>query len=367
MSSILSGKKVLVTGATGFIGGRLIEKLIFEHGARPQALVNNFMHASRLARFDLEMIGGGLHKAEAVDRAVAGCEVVFNCAHDFNSVPRNLDGARLLAEACLRHRARRLVHISSISVYQPLRGTGENLDETAPSEMCGWGYPDSKLAVERELLDYGSKHGLPVTVLQPTIVYGPYSRPWTLGPAKNLRAGRVVLPADGEGVCNAVYVDDVADAVMLAAQKDAAVGERFLISGPDAVSWHEFYALFERILGTQSVVLMPTAEIERLNRRDGITPQLGALRHDPRRLLNWQPVRRLYKFVRQRAGDKLRKQVRQAMPQPLYAPDPERLDIFQSRAVVRSEKARRLLGFEPAFDFKRGMQLTEQFMKWANL
>jgi nucleoside-diphosphate-sugar epimerase len=313
------------------------------------------------------MIGGGLNEAEAIDHAVAGCDTIFNCAHDFHNAQRNLDGARILAEACLRHKVRRLIHVSSISVYQPLRGSQGDLDETAPSEMCGLSYPDNKLAVEKELLQYGDKSGLPVVILQPTIVYGPFSRAWTVSPAKYLRIGRVVLPAESEGVCNAVYVDDVADALILAAQKDAAVGERFLISGPDAVTWREFYHAYEQMLGTQSVVLMTTTEIEQLNQAEGIAPSLGAIRQDPRRLLNWQPVRRLYKFARDRVSDSFRKQVRQAMPRPLYAPDAERLDILQSRAVVRIDKARRLLGYQPAFDFKRGMDFTAQFVKWANL
>jgi hypothetical protein len=112
---------------------------------------------------------------------------------------------------------------------------------------------------------------------------------------------------------------------------------------------------------------MTTTEIEQLNQAEGIAPSLGAIRQDPRRLLNWQPVRRLYKFARDRVSDSFRKQVRQAMPRPLYAPDAERLDILQSRAVVRIDKARRLLGYQPAFDFKRGMDFTAQFVKWANL
>ncbi len=168
----LTGKNALVTGATGFIGGRLVEKLILHHGAKVRTLVRAFTHASRIARFDLEMIPGAIVDVDAVDRAVADCEVVFHCAHDFEEAQRNLDGARVLADACLRHKVKRLVHVSSISVYEPL--ADGDMDEDSPAEPCGWTYPDNKLSVERMLLQYGSEHGLPVVVLQPTIVYGPY-------------------------------------------------------------------------------------------------------------------------------------------------------------------------------------------------
>jgi len=363
---MLRFKKALVTGASGFIGGRLTEQLILDHGVEVRALVSRFTHASRIARFNLEMVGGGIDDAEAVDRAVAGCEVVFHCAHDFEHPQRNLDGARALAEASLRHGVRRLVYVSSISVYEPLPDL--EVDESTKSEPCGWTYPDNKLAVENMLLEFGAGHGLPVAVLQPTIVYGPYSRPWTLDPVIRLRSGRVVLPDDGGGVCNPVYVDDVVAALLAAAEDEAAVGERFLISGPDAVTWREFYAAYERLLGTQSVVLMPTGEIQRLNGQKGEVSNFQLSKRDPFKLLNYTLVRRIYKFVRRhRIGEGLRKQAKQALPPPLYLPDEVRLALLRARARVKIDKARRMLGYQPAYDFNRGMALTAKYIEWAQL
>ena len=362
---MLTGKKALITGATGFIGGRLVEKLILYHGAQVRALVRDFAHASRIARYNLETIGGRAVDAEAFDRAVAGGDAILHCAHDWQGDQRNLDSARMLAEACLRHKVRRLIHVSYISAYEPLPD-GE-VDESTPAEPCGWSYPDNKLAVERLLLEYGDEHGLPVVVLQPTIVYGPFARSWTVAPVMRLRAGRLALPDNG-GLCNAVYVDDVVDALILAAQRDEAVGERFLISGPDTVTWREFYAAYERMLGTKSVVLMPAEEIGRINQRDnGVTSNIKMLRQDPIQVLNWAPVRKLYKFARRRVGERLRKKARQTIPPPLHVPDETRLALLRAHTTVKIDKARRLLGYEPAFNFERGMDLTAQFVKWANL
>lgn len=366
---MLTNKKVLVTGGTGFIGGRLIEKLVLYNNANVRALVRNFAHASRIARFDLEMVSGGVGDAEAVDKAVAGCDTVFHCAHDFSSknANQNVEGTRVLAEACLRHKVRRLVHLSTISVYEPLpKG---DLDESGPAEPCGWVYPDNKLAVENLFLKYHKERGLPVVVLQPTIVYGPFAKAWTINPITLLRSYRVALPS--EGICNAVYVDDVVDAMLLSAENDKAVGERFLISGPDAVSWHEFYRAYERMLGMQRIVPMASKQLEQAKQisepTNGLAAHLNVFRHDPIKMLNLAPVRRLYKFTRRQLGEGLRKKMSKAVPAPLYVPEDQMLALYGALATVKIDKARRLLGYNPAYDFKRGMDLTAQYVEWANL
>src|SRR5688572_22740302 len=146
MRTAMTGKRALVTGATGFIGGRLVERLVLDQGADVRALVKNFARASRLARFKVEMVAGAINNLQAVDKAVEGCDVVFHCAHDFDHPQTNLEGAQALAAACVRHNVQRLVHVSSISVYEPL--PDGDVDESTAAVPCGWTYPDNKLAVE---------------------------------------------------------------------------------------------------------------------------------------------------------------------------------------------------------------------------
>jgi nucleoside-diphosphate-sugar epimerase len=369
----MSDQKILVTGATGFIGGRLVEKLILYHAASVRALVRDFAHASRLSRFNLEMVGGGIADAGAVDRAVAGCDTVFHCAHDFSgkNAQQNLDGTRNVAEACLRHRVRRLVHVSTISVYEPLQDG--DLDESSPAEPCGWIYPDNKLAIEQMLLNYWKERGLPVVVLQPTIVYGPFAKSWTIKPIKLLRDSRVALPQ--EGLCNAVYVDDVVDALILAAGKQQVEGERFLISGAEPVSWREFFGAFERMLGFERVTLMSNEQIEQSKKMTrpagGIAVKFRSLREDPRRIARqvvvWPPVLKLYRLAQSLMGEEFAKPVAKDWPAPLFVPEDQLLALYGARTTVKIDKARRLLGYEPTFDFERGMNLTAQYVKWAKL
>ena len=159
----MRGRKALVTGATGFIGGRLCEKLILSHGAEVRALVRNFANASRVARLDAELQAGDVSDARAVDEAVRGCDTVFHCAHDWHDPERNVTAVRLLADACRRHAVRRLVHVSSISVYEPL--PDGDVDESTRAEPSGFGYADNKLETERIALRLGAESGLPVTVV----------------------------------------------------------------------------------------------------------------------------------------------------------------------------------------------------------
>jgi nucleoside-diphosphate-sugar epimerase len=358
--------KALVTGATGFIGGRLVEKLLLERKAAVRALIKDYSRASRVARFELEMIRGDISDTGAVDRAVKDCDVVFHCAHDFSNPDKNVIAARALAEACARHRIKRLVYTSSFTVYHPLPEGA--LDECSPTEQSGWSYAENKLEIEKYLLGAANDRGLPVTVLQPTIVYGPFSQPWTIRPVMKLRNGRVVLPADSEGLCNAVYVDDVVDALILASERDEAVGERFLISGPDVVTWDAFFRAYEQLLGTKSLVWMPGTEIERLNRTGLAKSKLLVLVRDPRRLLLSGPIRSVYKHMRRQSiGESLLGKAKEVLPPPLHVPSAVELSMYRARARVRTEKASRLLGYKPAFNFARGMDITAKYVEWANL
>ena len=367
---MLTGSKVLVTGATGCIGGRLVEKLVLYHGVEVRVLVRNLARAIRLSRFRVEMVRGDITDADAIAQAVSGCDVVIHCAHDFGDPNRNLMAASLLAEASLRHNIEGFVHVSTKAVYKPL--AEGYLDESFPEEPYGWTYADNKLAVERELLRYWEQKGLPVVVLQPTTVYGPFSN-WTLGPVQWLKTQRVVLPDAGEGQANAVYVDDVVDALILAARQKGVEGERFLVSGSEPVSWRQFYAAYERLLGTQSLTFMPAEQLEKLTRQQDSASKLRLIAFDPRNAIErlsanrWLAIRFLYSLARRCVSDSLVQKTKRRLPPPLLLPDPHRLASYRSASQVKSDKARKLLGYQPSFDLSRGMELTASFLRWANL
>jgi len=389
----LSGKQVLVTGGTGFIGGRLVEKLVLECEAQVRVLVRSFTTTSRIARFPLEMIQGDVADTEAVRRAADGCEVIFHCVYGNKGTARQrraatVGGTEAVAKAALATGASRMVHVSTISVYG--RTPDGDLDETAPRRRSGDFYADTKLKAERLVFNYYRKYGLPVVVIQPTIVYGPFAAVWTVEPLQQLRTGRIVLVNGGDGLCNAVYVDDVVQAMILAATQQNVVGKAFLVSGEAPVTWRDFYCAYERMLGVSGTVSMSAAEAkayarEQRKARSILNQALNILREEPavrERVLRSPEVATLVKFVQsllpEQTWQSLKRRImgRGGTGQPPVATEGEKpihsLDsslvwFYGSKTRVRIDKAKRILGYQPAFDLESGVRLTEQWARWANL
>lgn len=386
----LRGKRVLVTGGTGFIGGRLVERLAMDYGAEVRVLVRDFARAPRIARFPIEMVQGDVTDLSAVRKAMEGCEVVFHCAYGNTGRPVQqrevtLKGTENVLAAALEGSIKRVVHISTISVYGQT-GHGD-LDESAPRKYSKEVYADSKLEAEELTFHYFNKYALPVSIIQPTVVYGPFGRVWTLGPINQLKAGRVILVENGSGLCNAVYLDDVIQAMILAATRDEAVGQAFLISAEEPVTWREFYGAYEKMLGTKSTISMSLSEVRdfnrRYNREHGTVNQVvTALREHPyilRGILQLRAVNRLYRIAKTTVPDSLWNRLKNVLiannvdnqhrlhEKSILPLARKEVDFFLARTRVRIDKAKHLLGYEPNSNLERGMELTEEWLRFANL
>lgn len=365
-ATLPAGTAVAVTGATGFIGGRLVEMLAAD-GAAVTCLVRGDP-GSRVRATGSAVRAVDLADPEQVRRALAGAAVVFHCAYDWGDELWNHGAMRALIAGCAAHRCR-LIQLSSFVVYE-IPSAGE-LTEAAPAATASGGYAHTKLALERELLGAAGRGEVAASVLQPTIVYGPHSRPWAIDPADMLRHGTVVLPDQGEGSCNAVFVDDVVGAMMLAATHEAALGQRFLISGPAPVTWADFYGGIAQAIGASGPQFRPADEIaaEATGRR-----KLKATLTDPERLLRRIAFigsnRKLVTALTGQLPAGPREQVRGYLYGPearwkrhVHLPDPGRVRFLQGTAAVRSAKARGRIGYAPRFDLPRGLAATGAWLR----
>jgi len=378
--SALNGSRVLVTGATGFIGGRLVERLVREEGAQVRALVRTFANAPRIARFPIEMIPGDLVSQDALDRAMDGCDVVFHCAYGAQGTDAerrvvNVQGTERVLATALAHKCRRLVHVSTMSVYgDPQSG---DIDETAPRRYTGSAYGDSKIDAENAALAYCDK-GLSVAVVQPTIVYGPFGLTWTIKPLQQLQTGRVIMINGGSGICNPVYIDDVVSAMIGAARSERAHGQAFLVSGNTPVTWREFYQRYERMLAATATISMApeealahfascepkglVADTVRVLRREGQKRETLI-----RERLSPSRAGRLALGIAERVSllSGARSSSEADDGPPIHPVPPSKVSMFAARATFRIDKAAALLGYRPAFSLDRGMATTEEWAKWA--
>ena len=396
----LRGKRVLVTGATGFIGGQLVARLAIDGGAEVRALVRSFNSVAQIARFPVTFVRGDIANADAVDQAVAGADVVFHCAYgkdgdDQSRKSTTVNGAEHVMAAALRHKVSRVVYVSTFSVYGDFKVA--ELDETAPRKITGDIYGDSKIDAENVAFRYWEQHRLPVSIVQPTIVYGPFGFTFTVNPLQQMRSGWLPLINGGTGRCNAVYVDDVVSGMLLAAVRDQALGQAFLLSGPRPVTWAEFYGSYEQMLrASRTVSMTPEQALAHYHsgqrRRSLIGEGLSLLRDRSirERLASTREglllARSLRAALPTSVRSRLKQRVKASDPRsdvtsaskadeptgtpPLnrvYPARPARIELFSSPTSVRIDKAKRLLGYEPRYDLPDGMALTRSWAQWANL
>jgi nucleoside-diphosphate-sugar epimerase len=233
-----------VIGAGGFIGNRVVE-MLHADGWAVRPVVRRASSLALAARFALEGRVADAMDAGALAEALQGCEVVV---HALAGDPATIRGAIApLCRAAEEAGCRRIVYLSSAVVHgqAPPPDTVEETPLPAGQRLA---YNLAKRDAERELFRLGGRGAVEVTALRPGIVFGPRSQ-WIGGLADALLEGRAGLVDGAEGLCNAIYVDNVVHAVKLAALAAAAPGRAFLIGDDETPTWREFHRRVAEPLG----------------------------------------------------------------------------------------------------------------------
>ncbi|WP_377194703.1 NAD-dependent epimerase/dehydratase family protein [Ruegeria meonggei] len=348
----LNGKSVFVTGATGFIGKRLVPALL-DAGAKVTALLRSRHGARTLEAMGAHVATGALGDPGAMETALRGQDVLFHLAYDMRApAADNLDTFDALRQATEAAGVGRIIHISSIVVYDGW--PQEDLTEDSPLfQTGGTPYQQAKLTMEQALI----QGNCPVALLQPTLVYGPGSMLWTDRLADWMAAGRVVLP-EPEGLCNAVFVDDLVQAMLRAAVLEGLGQERFIISGAAPFAWSDLLTGYANIIGRGTVRHVP---ISHLTAR---LPQ-----EEPGKIPDTPPLAaRISAAARGWIGrerfETLVQMVKRRLPQQdeVY-PDRYMLDLFSTTGQCRIDRARARLGYAPEYDLEAGLAATHSYLR----
>ncbi len=302
----------LVTGANGFTGSHLV-KALEQQGHQVVGLVRQSSDLSRLAGCQARLVYGDITDRVALKTAMTGVDTVFHTAAyvelglvDADKMARvNIDGTRAVLEVAQALGSAKMVYCSTIGIFGDTQG--RVIDETFQRTQTGFSsaYDYTKYEAQ-QLVDRAAATGFPVVSILPSGIFG-LDDPHFMPVLQTFQRGRLKVWAGGQRITGIVHVDDLAEAMILAAAK-GPIGAHYIISAGD-LSTREMFAHFSQITGIPAPAEVPEAIVRLVAR---VLDMIG-------RVVSWQP--------------------------PI---DNERVHYVYDRCVrVDASKARRELGWQP--------------------
>jgi nucleoside-diphosphate-sugar epimerase len=320
------GRTAAVTGAGGFIGNAICRRLAAE-GAEVRGLDVDPATAGHVEMAKAAFFEADVCDREALGRALEQASLVVHTAaqvRDWGAMDEfvrvNVAGTANLLDACAEVGADRVVHISSVVVYG--YESRSEQDEMAFRRVHGIPYIDTKSASDRLACRRGA------VVIRPGDVYGPGSVPWTLRPLELARAGGLAVPDRGDGLMLPLYIDDLAEAVVLSLAGGEA-GEAYTVWDDRArVTFEEHFNRLARFAGGREARRLPRPALE-----------LAGMAAE-----RWAKLRGRPPAFTSRA-----------------------VTFIDRRGTVSAAKARDRLGWEPRVSYEEGMRRTEEWLRAEGL
>lgn len=253
---------MLVTGATGFLGGALARRLAAE-GAHVRALARRPGRDAYIRDVPgITIAPGDITQPLGLVEPMTGCDYVFHVAVSFGSADSqwavNVEGTAHVARAAAAARVKRLVHVSSIASYGYSR-TGDIHETDVLTPGRGDPYSQTKATSELMLRRVASETGLDYAIIRPGMIYGPRSGQWTALPFRIASIDPVIFIGNGSGSAQPIHVDDVVDLMVLLASHPAATQQAFNCTPDPSPTWREWLLLYAQLAGHQNWFGVPPA------------------------------------------------------------------------------------------------------------
>lgn len=319
----MSSERVLVTGATGFTGSHLCERLV-RRGHPVRALVRSASQRDSLRGRGVELAFGDLRDCGSLRQAMKGIDVVYHIAALFRpeNVSRremwatNVQGTRNALDAAIGAGVRHFVHCSTVGVHGDIRNAPAN-EETPYGP--GDHYQESKAEAERVVLQYMADGRLPIVVFRPGGIYGPRDMRF-LKLFKAIQRRRFIMLGSGDVIYQMIYINDLIDGILLCGTHEKATSNVFILTGEEPVTLNHLVRVIAEVLDVPPPRLrFPVAPVyvaglicELICKPFGVHP-------------------------------------------PLYR---RRVDFFRKTRSFDISRAKRELGFYPKTDLRTGIALT---------
>lgn len=323
--------KAFVTGATGFVGKNLVQKLLNEDWQVTVLVTNKKESAKIFKNKKIKIVEGDLTNQKSIKNKISA-DVVFNLA---GVLPHhkakesvyfavNRDGVKNLLEEVKGKKIKRFVHISTVGIY----GSQNTIIRENSSLKLNTAYEKSKYEGEKLVKDYFKKYKTPVSIIKPTIAFGPGDiRPGFKDLFKLIYQNKFVTVGNGKNHFHTIYIENLTDAIIKASKSKSAIGKDFIIGDIPCPKMDE--------------IVNTIAEVENKNLFPVKMPLFIAL-------------------VLGKIGDYLKIL---NIPFPL---DTQRVKFITNERKYSTKKAEKILKWKPKVEFKDAIEKTYLWYKENN-
>lgn len=322
-------KKVLITGAGGFIGSHLVEDQLRRNNHVTALDINLDRLAHLAGRENCQLVIGDIKDDALLKKVVPGIACIFHLASAHLEVSKsesffwetNVNALKRFLAIADENGVKRFVHCSSVGVFGKLASLPADENSPCRPDIL---YEKTKLAGENEVVAFSKNHRLPIVVLRPAWVYGPRC-PRTQKLFRTIKKGRFFMVGSGKNLRHPIYITDMSEAFHLAAEGDTASGEIFIIASTEALPLKTLVREIARVQGAHLPAFSIPLPLMRI---------MCAL------------VERLFKTLGK---------------EPPFSS--RSLKFFTESSAFDISKAQKMLHFQPRIDLHKGLSLTNDWIK----